>query len=170
MHEKTKIEKMLREKAEAISSDYNGAPVVINVVGTGEIKMRKSFSIFFTLLFVSIGLTSSCSSYKNKKVNLYTGMQPAKINVSVTDFSSDFVELKIKVDESTTLQTEWLYHIIEDEQKNFISEGWYPTLINQHAAYTIKIKVKKGFFFLGKRFHITKLRLNVIFYSQQSFF
>ena len=109
--------------------------------------MGKSLSIFLALLFVSIGLTSSCSSYKDQKVNLYTGMQPAKVNVSVTDFSSDFVELKIKVDESTTLQTKWLYHIIEDEQKNFISEGWYPTTIGHNTTYTIKIKAKKGFFF-----------------------
>ena len=115
--------------------------------------MGKSLSIFLALLFVSIGLTSSCSSYKDQKVNLYTGMQPVKINVSVTDFSSDFVELKIRVDESTTLQTEWLYHIIEDEQNNFISEGWHPTTIGQHFAYTIKIKVKKGFFFeAGKEY------------------
>ena len=109
--------------------------------------MGKSLSIFLALLFVSIGLTSSCSSYKDQKVNLYTGMQPVKINVSVTDFSSDFVELKIRVDESTKLLPEWLYHIIEDEQNNFISEGWYPTTIGQNAAYTIKIKAKKGFIF-----------------------
>lgn len=36
MHEKNKIEKELRKKAEEISSEYNGAPVVIIVGGTGE--------------------------------------------------------------------------------------------------------------------------------------
>ncbi len=37
MHEKDKIEEELHKRAEDISSDYNGAPVVIIVGGTGEI-------------------------------------------------------------------------------------------------------------------------------------
>jgi len=36
MHEKSNIEKELRAKAEDISSEYNGAPVIIIVGGTGE--------------------------------------------------------------------------------------------------------------------------------------
>ena len=109
--------------------------------------MKKSLSIFLPLLFVAIGLTSSCSSYKDKKVKLYTGMQPLKIDISVIDFSSEFVELKIRINERKRLQTKWLYHIIEDDQENFISEGWYPTTIAENASYTIKIKAKKGFSF-----------------------
>ena len=41
MHEKNEIEKDLRKKAEDISSEYNGAPVVIIVGGIGEIVKDK---------------------------------------------------------------------------------------------------------------------------------
>lgn len=109
--------------------------------------MKKlSFIMVLVLIIVSVGLISSCSIYKDQKVNLYSGMQPAKIHVSVTDYSPEFVELKILVDESSKLQNKWLYHIIEDEQKNIISEGWYSTTIG-NAAYKIRIKTKEGFFF-----------------------
>ncbi|TET68639.1 MAG: hypothetical protein E3J56_11125 [Candidatus Aminicenantes bacterium] len=36
MHEKNDIEKELQKKAGEISSEYNGAPVIIIVGGTGE--------------------------------------------------------------------------------------------------------------------------------------
>ena len=113
--------------------------------------MKKSLSIFAALIIVLMGLTSACSSYKNQKVNLYTGMQPIKSEITVVNYSSDFVELRIRIDQNTDLQTRWLYHIIEDEQKNFISEGWYPTTIGHNTAYTIKIKAKEGYSFESGR-------------------
>jgi len=104
--------------------------------------MKKALHILLALIFVSMGLTS-CSRYKDKKVNLYTGMQPIKTRLEVLDFSPDFVELRIRVNK-TEKWGEKLYHIITDAQKNFISEGWY---LSQNRAYTIKMKVKEGFFF-----------------------
>jgi hypothetical protein len=120
---------------------------IFKVKTKGGIKMRRSLSIFLASLIVAIGLTSSCSSYKDQKVKLYSGMQPVKIDISVKDFSPDFVELKIRIIEHAKLRTKWLYHIIEDEQENFISEGWYPITIADNATYTIKIKAKNGFSF-----------------------
>jgi hypothetical protein len=109
--------------------------------------MRRPLSIFLAFLFVAIGLTSSCSSYKDQKVKLYTGMQPIKVDISVIDFASNFIELKIKIIEHRKLQSKWLYHIIEDDQGNFVSEGWYPTTISDTATYSIKIKAKNGYSF-----------------------
>lgn len=42
MHERTKVERRLRREAERISEDYQNAPVVMIVGGSGEAGLRRS--------------------------------------------------------------------------------------------------------------------------------
>ena len=105
--------------------------------------MKKALHVLLALIFVSIGLTSSCSRYKDQKVNLYHGMQPSSEFIKVMKCTPDEVTFRIQIQ----FAQKKLYHIIEDEEKNFISEGWFPTTLGIESFYILKMKAKEGFFF-----------------------
>ena len=105
--------------------------------------MKKALHVLLALIFVSIGLTSSCSLYKDQKVNLYHGMQPSSKFIKVIKCTPDEVTFRIQIQ----FTQKKLYHIIEDEEKNFISEGWFPITLSVEQFYILKMKAKEGFFF-----------------------
>ena len=48
-----------------------------------------------------------------------------------------------------------LYHIIIDEDENRISERWFPTAKDETGRYSVKLKVKKEFYFQpGKKYRL----------------
>jgi len=114
--------------------------------------MKKALHVLLALIFVSIGLTSSCSLYKDQKVNLYHGMQPSSKFIKVIKCTPDEVTFCIQIQFTQKklyhiIEQKKLYHIIEDEEKNFISEGWFPITLGIEVFYILKMKAKEGFFF-----------------------
>ena len=114
--------------------------------------MKKALHVLLALIFVSIGLTSSCSRYKDQKANLYHGMQSSSKFIKVIKCTPDEVTFRIQIrfiqkQLHDIIRQKELYHIIEDEEKNFISEGWFPTTLGIESFYILKMKAKEGFFF-----------------------
>jgi len=110
-------------------------------------KLLFCFIIFISLFCVSCGP----KKVKTGKIELYHGIRPPEGFITVLSFSPREIEFRIRV----KFKDRKLYHIIADEEGNFIAEGWYRTSIDSTGIYYIKMKVKKGFKFQpGKKYRL----------------
>lgn len=111
--------------------------------------MRKIY--FFCLLIISAFLTASCALPKEKRVHLYYGEQPPHRFIRVLQASPNSVTFEIRI----KFAQAHLYHIIADENDNFLAEGWFPTAKNPRGIYTVTLKPKKGLLFQpGKTYYL----------------
>ena len=108
--------------------------------------------VFYFIAFIFLFCVScSAPKVKKSKIILYHGIQPPEGYVSVLNFSPKEIEFRIRV----KFKDRKLYHIIADEEGNFIAEGWYRTSIDSTGIYYIKMKAKKGFKFQsGKKYRL----------------
>ncbi|MCP2519101.1 hypothetical protein NLC82_01750 [Candidatus Aminicenantes bacterium AC-335-A11] len=107
----------------------------------------KKISLYL-LIFI---FTAFCTSSKIKRseIKLYYGTLPPESTISIVDYTPDWVEFQIRV----KFKIKKLYHIIADNENNFVSEGWYRTSVNSSGIYNVKMRVKKGFKFQpGKKY------------------
>ena len=109
--------------------------------------MKKLSSIFF-ILVLSLGVMSCASS---RKVDFYGGGETIPVYITITDFTSEEIGIKIEV----YGRPDYLYHVILNEEGERMSEGWFWTRVANTRDYTVSMKAKKGFNFeRGKPYHL----------------
>jgi|Deesub1362A_J573_1020465.scaffolds.fasta_scaffold00685_17 hypothetical protein len=111
--------------------------------------MRKQIALFGLILIAFLAF--SCALPQKKKVHLYHGEQPPPRFIRVVKASPQKVTFEIRI----KFTQRHLYHIIADEEDNFIAEGWFPTAKDPRGIYRVTLKPKKGLTFQpGKTYYL----------------
>jgi hypothetical protein len=96
-------------------------------------------------LFAVCAFLASCSTTnyptQNLKISRSTAIPAQFVNVESYDAGSIIISIRVKFTQSH------LYHILSDEQDNFIAEGWFPTSKDTSGRYSVAMTAKEGFTF-----------------------
>lgn len=110
--------------------------------------MAKKFGLrLFGLLFIyaALAFMLSCSATQypkqNLKISRSTAIPPQFVNVEKYDARSITISIRVKFIQSH------LYHILSDEEDNFIAEGWFPTSKDASGRYSVTMTAKEGYSF-----------------------
>lgn len=108
---------------------------------------KKSGIRLFVILFIcaTLYLLTSCSAAQypeqNLKISRSTPIPPQFVNVEKYDAQSITIAINVKFVQSH------LYHILSDEEDNFIAEGWFPTSKDASGRYSVTMTAKEGYSF-----------------------
>ena len=102
--------------------------------------------IFGFLILFSVGVfLVSCSSKsyptQDLKISRSSAIPAQFVNVEGYDSGSITIAIRVKFDQTH------LYHILSDEQDNFMAEGWFATAKDSSGRYSVTMKAKDGFSF-----------------------
>jgi hypothetical protein len=112
-----------------------------------DIMAKKSIIRFFGPLFIcsALALLVSCSAsqypVQNLKISRSTPIPPQFVNIEKYDAQSITISIHVKFIQSH------LYHILSDEEDNFIAEGWFPTSKDASGRYSVTMTAKEGYSF-----------------------
>jgi hypothetical protein len=112
-----------------------------------DIMAKKSGPILFGPLFIcsALALLVACSASQypeqNLKISRSTPIPPQFVKVEKYDAQSITISIHVKFIQSH------LYHILSDEEDNFIAQGWFPTSKDASGRYSVTMTAKEGYSF-----------------------
>lgn len=98
------------------------------------------FGLPLLLLVFTVLVSCSGNGYptQNLKISRSTPIPDQFVSVDRYDADSITITIRVKFTQSH------LYHILCDEENNFLAEGWFPTAKDNSGRYSITLEAKEG--------------------------